>query len=55
MSMEELANKQDTEELSAFVDESRARSSGSMAPITDKEFVDKKDTLRFQGAVQASS
>ena len=50
ISVEELAEQQDTEELSGKIDESRARSSGSMAPITERESVDKKDTLRFQGA-----
>lgn len=51
----ELAEKQDSEELSALVDESRARSSGALAPITDKESVNRNDKLYFQGALQASS
>ena len=49
MTGQELAEQQDTEELSAHVNESRARSSGDLAPLTEKESVDRKDKLKFTG------
>jgi hypothetical protein len=49
MPAEELVEQQDSEELSAHVNESRARSSGHMAPIAEKESVDKTDKFVFQG------
>ena len=47
--LDELAEKQDDDDYAPKVNESRARASGDLAAINEKEGVDKRDRLRFEG------
>ena len=49
MDGEELASKQDSAELAPKVNEAHDRSSGAIAPIQNKESVNRKDRLLFSG------
>lgn len=49
LTLENLAEKQEDDEYAPKLKESRARSSGDLPAITEKESVDKHDKLRFEG------